>query len=192
MPAPAPLDQMVLAEYCDGALRRPCGGAAQGAEAQARRADGSSQREFGTAAEFDVPDGGIFLWIKLPDTVDTLKLFQAASKEGVGSTRARNGGRCRARALAPAPVLRQSDRADDPRRRRQARGDLQPRVRRADPHRERRALNRAGASATGSARPTVPSTAWMAASAWIAGTTTKINCKLTMEQLENMCRMLDF
>jgi 2-aminoadipate transaminase len=38
---------------------------------------------FGTAAEFDVPVGGIFLWIKLPDTVDTLKLFQAASKEGV-------------------------------------------------------------------------------------------------------------
>ena len=39
--------------------------------------------EFGTAAEFDPVAGGIFLWIKLPDAVDTLKLFQAASKEGV-------------------------------------------------------------------------------------------------------------
>jgi 2-aminoadipate transaminase len=39
--------------------------------------------EFGTAAEFERADGGIFLWIKLPDAVDTLKLFQAASKEGV-------------------------------------------------------------------------------------------------------------
>lgn len=41
------------------------------------------QAEFGTAAEFERPDGGIFLWIKLPDQVDTMKLFQAASKEGV-------------------------------------------------------------------------------------------------------------
>jgi 2-aminoadipate transaminase len=39
--------------------------------------------EFGTAAEFDKPQGGIFLWIKLPDEVDTAKLFQAAGKAGV-------------------------------------------------------------------------------------------------------------
>lgn len=39
--------------------------------------------EFGTAAEFEVPVGGIFLWIKLPTRVDTFKLFQAAGKEGV-------------------------------------------------------------------------------------------------------------
>jgi 2-aminoadipate transaminase len=39
--------------------------------------------EFGTAAEFDKPVGGIFLWIKLPDQVDTRQLFQAAAKAGV-------------------------------------------------------------------------------------------------------------
>jgi len=39
--------------------------------------------EFGTAAEFEKPEGGIFLWIKLPDEVDTAKLFQAAGKAGV-------------------------------------------------------------------------------------------------------------
>lgn len=39
--------------------------------------------EFGTAAEFEYPKGGIFLWVKLPDEVDTFKLFQAAQKEGV-------------------------------------------------------------------------------------------------------------
>jgi 2-aminoadipate transaminase len=38
---------------------------------------------FGTAAEFDDPKGGIFLWVKLPDQVDTLKLYQAALAEGV-------------------------------------------------------------------------------------------------------------
>ena len=30
--------------------------------------------QFGTAAEFEDPKGGIFLWVKLPDQVDTLKL----------------------------------------------------------------------------------------------------------------------
>jgi len=77
------IDQMVLAEYCEAhfddhvvalrkTLKRKLGVLTEAVSAN-----------FGTAAEFDVPDGGIFLWIKLPDTVDTLKLFQAASKEGV-------------------------------------------------------------------------------------------------------------
>ena len=39
--------------------------------------------QFGTAAEFEDPKGGIFLWVKLPDNVDTMKLYQAALKEGV-------------------------------------------------------------------------------------------------------------
>ena len=39
--------------------------------------------QFGTAAEFEDPKAGIFLWVKLPDNVDTMKLYQAALKEGV-------------------------------------------------------------------------------------------------------------
>jgi 2-aminoadipate transaminase len=39
--------------------------------------------QFGTAAEFDDPKGGIFLWVKLPDEVDTAKLFQPALAAGV-------------------------------------------------------------------------------------------------------------
>src|SRR5262249_53126340 len=39
--------------------------------------------QFGTAAEFDVPKGGIFLWVKLPDSVDTQRLAQAALAEGL-------------------------------------------------------------------------------------------------------------
>jgi 2-aminoadipate transaminase len=77
------IDQMVIAEYCEAhfdnhvvalrkTLKRKLGVLTEAVSAN-----------FGTAAEFDVPDGGIFLWIKLPDKVDTLKLFQAASKEGV-------------------------------------------------------------------------------------------------------------
>ena len=30
-----------------------------------------------------MPKGGIFLWVKLPDQVDTLKLYQAALAAGV-------------------------------------------------------------------------------------------------------------
>jgi 2-aminoadipate transaminase len=39
--------------------------------------------QFGTAAEFGDPPGGIYLWIKLPDNVDTVKLGQAALAAGV-------------------------------------------------------------------------------------------------------------
>ncbi len=41
------------------------------------------EEHFGTAAEFTVPPGGIYLWLKLPPEVDTLKLSDAALKEGV-------------------------------------------------------------------------------------------------------------
>jgi 2-aminoadipate transaminase len=39
--------------------------------------------QFGTAAEFEEPKGGIFLWVKLPDVVDIQKLSQAALAAGV-------------------------------------------------------------------------------------------------------------
>src|SRR5207302_7200956 len=39
--------------------------------------------QFGTAAEFDDPKRGIFLWVKLPDNVDTRKLNQPALAAGV-------------------------------------------------------------------------------------------------------------
>ncbi len=77
------IDQMVIAEYCEAhfddhvvKLRKTL----------KRKLDVMVEAvgaNFGTAAEFDYPDGGIFLWMKLPDSVDTAKLFQAAGKEGV-------------------------------------------------------------------------------------------------------------
>jgi 2-aminoadipate transaminase len=39
--------------------------------------------QFGTAAEFETPKGGIFLWVKLPDQVDTVQLAQAALAAGI-------------------------------------------------------------------------------------------------------------
>jgi 2-aminoadipate transaminase len=77
------LEQMVLAEYCEahfqahvpelrGALRRKLDALIAALE-----------ENFGTSAEFEDPKGGIFLWVKLPDGVDTQKLFQTALAEGV-------------------------------------------------------------------------------------------------------------
>ncbi len=39
--------------------------------------------EFGDAAEFTVPPGGIFLWIRLPENVDTSRLAPIALAEGL-------------------------------------------------------------------------------------------------------------
>ena len=44
---------------------------------------GALAEQFGTAAEFEEPKGGIFLWLKLPDSVDTQKLAEVALAEGL-------------------------------------------------------------------------------------------------------------
>jgi len=77
------IEQMILAEYCqshfDGhvqALRKTL----------RRKLDvlvEALRSQFGTAAEFDYPAGGIFLWVKLPDGVDTTRLAQIALQSGV-------------------------------------------------------------------------------------------------------------
>jgi 2-aminoadipate transaminase len=43
----------------------------------------SLKEHFGASVEFDDPKGGIFLWVKLPDGVATLKLYQPALAAGV-------------------------------------------------------------------------------------------------------------
>lgn len=77
------LEQMVMAEY---AAKHFDGHVSDLRARLKRKADvlvEAVSAEFGTAAEFDKPVGGIFLWIKLPDQVDTRQLFQAAAKAGV-------------------------------------------------------------------------------------------------------------
>jgi 2-aminoadipate transaminase len=77
------LEQMVLAEYCQEhfwshvkALRA----------ALKRKADAlmdALRTQFGGDAQFEYPAGGIFLWVKLPDRVDTTRLAQAALQAGI-------------------------------------------------------------------------------------------------------------
>jgi 2-aminoadipate transaminase len=77
------LEQMVLAEYCPehfyphvAQLRKTLQGKLDALVAALRE-------HFGDDAQIDYPAGGIFLWVKLPDVVDTSKLYQSALGAGV-------------------------------------------------------------------------------------------------------------
>ena len=41
------------------------------------------RKEFGVSADFTEPDGGIYLWLKLPEAVDGRSFAAAAAKEGI-------------------------------------------------------------------------------------------------------------
>jgi 2-aminoadipate transaminase len=77
------LEQMVLAEYCVPHFTSHVPKLTRGLRAKLDTLMEALNEQFGTAAEFEAPAGGIFLWVKLPDHVDTLKLYQAALAAGV-------------------------------------------------------------------------------------------------------------
>ena len=77
------LEQMVLAEYCVPHFASHVPKLTRGLRAKLDTLMEALNQQFGTSAEFEDPKGGIFLWVKLPDNVDTLKLYQAALAAGV-------------------------------------------------------------------------------------------------------------
>src|SRR5215210_1640252 len=77
------LEQMVLAEYCSKHFSKHVPELRRGLRAKLETLMESLKEHFGSAAEFDDPAGGIFLWVKLPDGVDTMKLYESALKVGV-------------------------------------------------------------------------------------------------------------
>src|SRR6266700_5053685 len=77
------LEQMVLAEFCAPQFTTHVPRLRRVLRTKLETLMESLNEHFGTAAEFDDPKGGIFLWVKLPDNVDTLKLYQPALKAGV-------------------------------------------------------------------------------------------------------------
>src|SRR5450631_969015 len=77
------LEQMVLAEYCAPHFATHVPKLTRGLRAKLDTLMAALDEQFGTSAEFDDPKGGIFLWVKLPDNVDTLKLYQSALAAGV-------------------------------------------------------------------------------------------------------------
>jgi 2-aminoadipate transaminase len=77
------LEQMALAEYCAQHFETHLPVLRSGLRAKLDTLMEALDEHFGTAAEFEVPAGGIFLWVKLPDQVDAMKLYQAALAHGV-------------------------------------------------------------------------------------------------------------
>jgi 2-aminoadipate transaminase len=77
------LEQMALAEFCAAHFTEHVPRLTRGLRAKLEILMESLAEQFGTTAEFDDPPGGIFLWIKLPDVVDTQKLAAAALAAGV-------------------------------------------------------------------------------------------------------------
>jgi 2-aminoadipate transaminase len=77
------LEQMVLGEFCPAHFDTHVPELTRGLRKKLETLMDALNEQFGTAAEFDDPKGGIFLWVKLPDVVDTMKLYQAGLAAGV-------------------------------------------------------------------------------------------------------------
>jgi 2-aminoadipate transaminase len=77
------LEQMVLAEYCAANFNTHVPVLRKALRRKLDILREALAEQFGTAAEFGDPPGGIFLWVKLPDNVDTVKLAQAALAQGI-------------------------------------------------------------------------------------------------------------
>jgi 2-aminoadipate transaminase len=97
------LEQMVLGEFCPRHFDTHVPALTRGLRAKLETLMDALSEQFGTAAEFEDPKGGIFLWVKLPDQVDTQKLFTPALAAGVAINPGaewstdKHHGRCRTR-----------------------------------------------------------------------------------------------
>src|SRR5580658_6653037 len=77
------LEQMVLGEFCPKHFDVHVPELTRALRKKLDTLMDTLNEQFGTAAEFEDPKGGIFLWVKLPDQVDTMKLYQAGLAAGV-------------------------------------------------------------------------------------------------------------
>jgi 2-aminoadipate transaminase len=103
------LEQMVLAEFSSRNFSRHVPALRRGLRAKLETLMESLKQHFGNSVEFDDPKGGIFLWVKLPDSVDTMKLYDAALAAGVAINPGpqwsvnKEHGRCRMRLCFASP-----------------------------------------------------------------------------------------
>jgi len=105
------LEQMVLAEYAAPHFADHLPKLRRGLRVKLDTLMEELNAQFGTAAEFEEPEGGIFLWVKLPDQVDTMKLYQAALAAGVAINPGpewsvdKDHARCRMRLCFASPTV---------------------------------------------------------------------------------------
>jgi 2-aminoadipate transaminase len=77
------IEQMIVADYFGQHFDRHIARLKQGLRGKYEVLKGALEEQFGTAAEFATPPGGIFLWVRLPDPVDTAALAKPAQEAGV-------------------------------------------------------------------------------------------------------------
>ena len=77
------LAQMMLARFLDSHFDAHVATLLETLKRKCEAMMDAVSREFGTTVEVTAPKGGIFLWVTLPESVDTSALAQAALAEGV-------------------------------------------------------------------------------------------------------------
>ncbi|MFL6797360.1 MAG: PLP-dependent aminotransferase family protein [Xanthobacteraceae bacterium] len=77
------LEQMVLGEFCAAHFETHVPELTRGLRRKLDTLMDALNEQFGTAAEFAEPKGGIYLWVKLADVVDTMALAKAAGAAGI-------------------------------------------------------------------------------------------------------------
>ena len=77
------LDQMIVAEFFGKHFDQHVGALSGVLKEKLDTMIEAVEREFGTTAELWKPEGGIFLWFKLPDAVDVRKLVKPAADAGI-------------------------------------------------------------------------------------------------------------
>ena len=77
------LDQIVVADYCRRHFASHIGELRQALKSKLESMVTALNMHFGAAADFRAPPGGMFIWVRLPERVDTAQLFQPCLEEGV-------------------------------------------------------------------------------------------------------------
>jgi 2-aminoadipate transaminase len=77
------LGQMVVADYFQNHYREHLDELCASLKHKLNTLVKALQTHFGDTVTFDVPPGGIFLWVKFPEHIDTKKVEAAALAEGV-------------------------------------------------------------------------------------------------------------
>lgn len=77
------LEQMVLAEFCAAHFDSHVAALTIALKRKADVLVAALAEHFGTTAEFEAPQGGIFLWLTLPEAVDTTRLAVLAAAAGI-------------------------------------------------------------------------------------------------------------
>ena len=77
------LEQMILADFCEKHFDNHLPALNKILQNKLDTLVAAIDREFGTAASYDYPPGGIFLWLKLVEPVDASELTEIATEQGI-------------------------------------------------------------------------------------------------------------